>query len=160
MVVKVFGLYYVLLWIVSERFSGVITLLVYLPWVHVRRPFYEPFPKPVLHRYVIKYWCVRFTPTAAASVFFFHGSFVPLAQQQQQQQQLLRRFNASPGFHILSTHVWQQGLRRSCRPRLSCVGPDVSSFKNSPTSLGTNYLEFVGIHFAVKGSTRLPLASS
>ena len=33
----------------SERYSDVITLLVYLPWVHVQRPFYELSPKPVLH---------------------------------------------------------------------------------------------------------------
>ena len=29
----------------SERSSDRTKLLMYLPWVHVRRPFYEPFPK-------------------------------------------------------------------------------------------------------------------
>ena len=37
----------------SERYSYVITLLVYLPWVHVQRPFYELSPKHVLHNIYI-----------------------------------------------------------------------------------------------------------
>lgn len=32
----------------SHEFSW--NFLVYLPWVHVQRPFYEPFLKPVLHK--------------------------------------------------------------------------------------------------------------
>ena len=33
----------------SKRSSDREMLLIYLPWVQVRRPLYEPFPNPVLH---------------------------------------------------------------------------------------------------------------